>query len=240
MRHSLSCLKKMPTIYEEAVQRSGRFEGDSVQKLADWQAPFEACLRGVAAPPPELIHMVPDIKNHIRAAKSRFLFFKMDTVQKSTVVRGTASGQPVYMRLQPGVDVMVRLAKLPDVIAEPVYAVDLYILAFTAMYQKASRLPLVHLFRPDGSTLALLTSGSDGCNAWSTVPDGEKMSKHTICAMQLWGLLQFPLIPRHPIIGVAGDRCAVWGQHDGVAVSTFSKQEELELAFHAQIVNVEE
>ena len=175
---------------------------------------------------------------HMRAAKSRLLFLKMDTVQTSTVVRGTASGRPVYIRFQPGVDVMVRLAKLPDVIAEPVYAVDLYILAFTATYQKASRLPLVHLLMPDGSTLALLTSGSDGCHAWSTVPDGA--SKHDIFAMQLWGLLQFPMIPRHPIIGVAGDRCAVWGQHDGVAVSTFSKQEELELAFHAQIVNVEE
>ena len=158
--------------------------------------------------------MFPDIQDHMRAAQSRFLFFKMDTVKTTTLVRGTASGQTVFIGFQPGVDVMVRLAKLPDVITEPVFAVDLYILAFTATYQKASRLPLVHLLKPDGSTRALLTSGSDGCHAWATVPDG--VSKHDICAMQLWGLLQqFPMIPRHPITGVAGDRCAAWGQRNG-------------------------
>jgi hypothetical protein len=42
------------------------------------------------------------------------------------------------------------------------------------------------------------------------------------------------------MIGVDGDRCATWGQECGVAISTFSKQEELEIAWNAQIVNVED
>ncbi len=151
------------------MQCSGRFDGDSAQKLADWQVQFEACLRGEAAPPRELLRMIPDIQNHMRAAQSRFLFFKMDTVKTTTLVRGTASGQTVFIGFQPGVDVMVRLAKLPDVITEPVFAVEPYILAFTATYQKASRLPLVHLLKPDGSTRALLTSGSDGCHVFGCV-----------------------------------------------------------------------
>ena len=107
----------MPLSHEEAMQCSGRFDGDSAQKLADWQVQFEACLRGIVAPPPELVHMIPDISNHIRSTQSRFLFFKIDTVKTTTIVRGTASGQPVFIRFQPGVEVMVRLAKLPDVIA---------------------------------------------------------------------------------------------------------------------------
>jgi hypothetical protein len=193
------------------------------------QVQFEACLRGEAAPPPELVYMIGDISNYIRSTQSGFLFFKMDTVKKITMVRGTASGEPVVIRLQPGVQVMVRLENFPAVIDEPVYSVDLYILAFAATYQKASRLPLVHLFMPDGSTRALLTSGSDGCNAWSTVPDGVS-HKRNICAMQLWGLLQLSMIPRHPILGVAEDKCATWGQRNGVAVSTFYKQAEVELA----------
>ena len=137
MRHSLPCLiQSMPLSHEEAMQCSGRFDGDSAQKLADWQVQFEACLRGEAAPPRELLRMLPDIQNHMRAAQSRFLFFKMDTVKTTTLVRGTASGRPVNIRFQPGVEVMVRLAKLPNVIAEPVFAVDLYLLTFTATYQK--------------------------------------------------------------------------------------------------------
>jgi hypothetical protein len=74
-----------------AAARSGRFEGDSVQKLADWQAPFEACLRGVAAdtaPLPELIQMVPDINNHMRAAKSRFSCAQTESLRTTGPPKG--------------------------------------------------------------------------------------------------------------------------------------------------------
>jgi hypothetical protein len=56
MRHSLPCLiLSMPLKYKEAMQCSGRFDGDSAQKLADWQVQFEACLRGIAAPVTHLL-----------------------------------------------------------------------------------------------------------------------------------------------------------------------------------------
>jgi len=59
--------------------------------------------------------MLPDIKKHMRAVKSQFLFFKMDTVKTTTMVRGTASGRPVYIRFQPGVEVMVRFVQFGEI-----------------------------------------------------------------------------------------------------------------------------
>ena len=99
---------------------------------------------------------------YIGSTHSAFVFFQIDTLETDMLISGAASGDRVFMRLQQGVSSMVRLSALPAVITQPVFAVDIFVLAFTALYPKASRLPLVHLFAPDGSARALLTSGSDG------------------------------------------------------------------------------
>ena len=215
-------------LYQQAMLAPGRFDGDSQVAFDAWTVNFDACLRGQSVPDPRLVHMFADVVQHINTTRSRFVFFQVDTVQSEMLNAGSASGRRVFMRLQQGVSAMFRLPELPAVITQPVYAVDIFVLAFTALYPKASRLPLVHLFAPDGSTHSLLTSGADGYNIWPTVPDG---AGNKFCALQLWGLLQFAVIPRHTVIGVQGDKCAEWGLHNGVAVSTHFKQAELQLEF---------
>ncbi len=59
---------------------------------------------------------------------------------------------------------MVELPCVPDEITADVYPVDLFALAFTAQIPKATRVPLMYLFTPDGKTRAKLSSGSDGSN----------------------------------------------------------------------------
>ena len=223
-------------LYQEAMLAPGRFDGDSQVAFDAWKDDFDACLRRESVPDPRLVYMFTDVVQHINTAHSRFVFFQVDTVQSEMLNAGAASGRRVFMRLQQGVSAMFRQPELPAVITQPVYAVDTFVLAFTAMYPKASRLPLVHLFAPDGTTRSLLTSGSDGYNIWPTVPDGYD---NQFCALQLWGLLQFTVIPRHTVIGVQGDKCAEWGLHNGVAVATFFKQAELELAYDDRNLIVE-
>ncbi len=134
---------------------------------------------------------------------------------------------------------MLTLPSLPSPIelATKVYAVDLHALAFTVEYPKATRLPVMILISPHVTSQAMLSSGSDGYNVWPTVPDGEE---DTISVLQLWGLLQFSMIPRRPVVGTLRYRCVTWGYPvgGGVAVTQLFHQEELEESFSAQIVSL--
>ena len=95
----------------------------------------------------------------------------------------------------------------------------------------------MYLISPRETSTAMLSSGSDRYNVWPTVPDGEG---DTICVLQLWGLLQFSMIPRRPVVGTLCYRCVTWGYPvgGGVAVTQLFHQEELEGSFSAQIVSL--
>jgi hypothetical protein len=227
-------------LHQDALLYSSRFNENSLEMFARWKSDFEACLRGDSAPSPKLGSMFKDISDYIRSTESRFLFFGLDTLAKETLVSGTAFGRKVFLKLKQGVSVMVRLYGLPDVITEPVFVLDLFVLAFTTTYPKATRLALVHLFTPDGKTHAQLTSGSDAYNVWPTVPDEQGRD---ICVLQLWGLLQFSMVPRHPIKGVLGVKCAGWGYDHGIAATTLSHQLGLQEEFDfesATVIEIDE
>jgi len=111
-----------------------RFEADSMEMFNLWKVNFKACLRGDATPSPQLEFMFPDIVHYIHSTRKRYLFFKIDTLQTETLISGTASGRKFFMRLQQGVPAIVRMSSFRAVITELVFAVDLFILAFTAIY----------------------------------------------------------------------------------------------------------
>ncbi len=130
-------------------------------------------------------------------------YFICDIVKEDIIIFGRVHGdQPAYIGFKAGVEVMVTLPSLssPDELTTKMYAVDLYALSFTVEYPKATRLPVMILISPHATSQAMLSSGSDGYNVWPTVPrtvpDGEG---DTMCVLQLWGLLQFSMIPRRPV-----------------------------------------
>jgi hypothetical protein len=118
-------------LHQDALLSTSRFNENSPEMFARWKSDFEAYLRGDSAPSPKLGSMFKDISYYIRSIECRCLFFELDTLAKETLISGTASGRKVFLKLQQGVSVMVRLFGLPDVITELVFVLDLLVLAFT-------------------------------------------------------------------------------------------------------------
>ncbi len=139
------------------------------------------------------------------------------------IVRGCVNGQEAFLRLQAGSKGMARICPMSaeeiKQSGRTVFVLDVYLLAFCCAYPKADGLPLLRRLTGDDSS-ELLTS-CPKTSLWPCVPDGEG-GQGLVCALQLWGLLQFAIVPRHPNIGVDGFRCVRWGLHLGVAVTTLS------------------
>ena len=172
----------------------------------------------------------------------RFIFFELRTVETTMIVRGIVNGQEAFLRLQAGAEAM---ARIPSMSAEDikqsgrtVFVLDVFLLAFCCKYPKADRLPLLRRLTGDDSD-ELLTFCSDS-SLWPCVPDGEGVPVKTICALQLWGLLQFSTVPRHPMIGVGGFRCVRWGISHGVAVTELFHQQELKSSYYSEVVECDD
>lgn len=226
--------------HQKSILDRDRFNGNSEELFASWIPSFKKVLSNQAEPAEALKFIIRDIRKFVNRTHGRYAYFKCDIAKEDIIIRGRVHGdQPAYIGFKAGVEVMVTLPSLPsqDEMTTQVYAVDLFALAFTVEYPKATRLPVMYLISPHVTSQAMLSSGSDGYNVWPTVPDGEG---DTICVLQLWGLLQFSMIPRRPVVGTLCYRCVSWGYPvgGGVAVTQLFRQEELEESFRAQIVSL--
>ena len=82
---------------------------------------------------------------------------------------------------------------------------------FQVQFQHAEGVPVVTVNLPDGHTSTLFSFCRN--QGWPELRFPEK--KKEICVLQLAGLLQFKIVPRHPIIG-QDRKFANWGYQAGL------------------------
>ncbi len=112
--------------------------------------------------------------------------------------------------------------------AEPgCYIVDLKMLLLSLEFPELDGVPVlqevekVDVANDSISSSCLMTTAKAQYTYWPVIPNVQSFDKHTpvtkdLCVGQLIGLLQFQIIPRHPVKGVAsGHKALNWALTQG-------------------------